>query len=60
MAEKEMELSESVEDYLETILDLEKTNKVARAKDIAERMGFRQGSVTGALKKYGRKGPDQL
>ncbi|MDM8552867.1 metal-dependent transcriptional regulator, partial [Desulfobacterales bacterium HSG2] len=56
MAEKEMEFSESVEDYLETILDLEKTNKVARAKDIAERMGFRQGSVTGALKNMAEKG----
>lgn len=56
MTEKEMAFSESVEDYLETILDLEKTNKVARAKDIAKRMGFRQGSVTGALKNMAEKG----
>lgn len=43
-------LSESMEDYLEIILELEKEQKVARAKDIAERMGVRRGSVTGALK----------
>ena len=43
-------LSESLEDYLETILDLETTNKVARVKDIADKMGVLRGSVTGALK----------
>jgi len=47
---KNSELSESLEDYLEVILDLEKTNKVARAKDIAERLDIKRGSVTGALK----------
>ncbi len=56
MTDKEMGLSESLEDYLETILDLESTHKVARAKDIAEKMGFRQGSVTGALKTLAEKG----
>lgn len=50
---KETPLSESLEDYLETILDLEKENKVARAKDIAEKMGVQRGSVTGALKTLG-------
>jgi len=43
-------LSESLEDYLETILELESDQKVARAKDIADRMGVQRGSVTGALK----------
>jgi len=54
MTEK-MILSESLEDYLETILELEKTNKVARAKDIADKLGVRRGSVTGALKVLGQK-----
>jgi DtxR family Mn-dependent transcriptional regulator len=49
-------LSESLEDYLETILELEKVQKVARAKDIAEKMGVRRGSVTGALKTLNEKG----
>ncbi len=49
-------LSESLEDYLEVILDLEKTGKVARAKDIAEKLGVQRGSVTGALKSLEAKG----
>jgi len=49
-------LSESLEDYLETILFLEQTNKVARVKDIANKMGVLQGSVTGALKTLAEKG----
>jgi DtxR family Mn-dependent transcriptional regulator len=53
--EKKAVLSESLEDYLETILDLEKTNKVARVKDIAEKMGVLRGSVTGALKNLAEK-----
>ena len=44
------DLSESMENYLETILDLEKTNKVARAKDIAEQLELKPGTVSGALK----------
>ena len=49
-------LSESLEDYLETILELEKINKVARVKDIAEKLDIQRGSVTGALKLLGEKG----
>jgi DtxR family Mn-dependent transcriptional regulator len=49
-------LSESLEDYLEVILDLETTNKVARAKDIAERLDIQRGSVTGGLKALEEKG----
>jgi len=52
---KEM-LSANLEDYLETILALEKIKKVARGKDIAERMGVLPGSVTGALKSLNKKG----
>jgi DtxR family transcriptional regulator, Mn-dependent transcriptional regulator len=49
-------LSESLENYLEVILDLERTQKVARAKVIAERLQIQPGSVTGALKNLGEKG----
>jgi DtxR family Mn-dependent transcriptional regulator len=49
-------LSESLEDYLEIILDLEQTWKVARAKDIASKMGVQRGSVTSALKNLEEKG----
>jgi DtxR family Mn-dependent transcriptional regulator len=52
----EHELSESLENYLETILDLEQTQKVARAKDIADRLSVQRGSVTGALKNLSEKG----
>jgi len=52
---KNMELSESLEDYLEVILDLEKASKVARAKDIAQRIGVQRGSVTSALKNLKEK-----
>ena len=52
----EIELSESLEDYLETILDLQKTRHVARSKDIAEKMGVQRGSVTGRLKNLAEKG----
>lgn len=50
------DLSESIQGYLEVILELENTQKVARAKDIAERLGVQRGSVTGALKNLEEKG----
>ena len=56
MGKNKMRLSESLEDYLEIILALEKTNKVARVKDIAEKMGVLRASVTGALKNLAEKG----
>jgi len=56
MGENAMGLSASLEDYLEIILALERTNKVARVKDIAEKMGVLRGSVTGALKSLSEKG----
>ncbi len=56
MSAKETALTESQEDYLETILALEKENKVARVKDIADRLGVLRGSVSGALKSLGEKG----
>lgn len=54
--DKQIDLSENMENYLETILYLEKTNKVARSKDIAERLGLQKGSVSGALKVLKGKG----
>jgi DtxR family Mn-dependent transcriptional regulator len=53
---RKQKLSESLEDYLETILELETTHRVARAKDIAEKMGVLRGSVTGALRALADKG----
>ena len=55
MTEKPL-LTESMEDYLEAILALEKRHKVARAKDIAERLDVKRGTVTGALKALAEKG----
>ena len=52
---KGRKLSESIEDYLEVILELESARKVARAKDIAEKIGVKRGSVTSALKSLGEK-----
>jgi DtxR family Mn-dependent transcriptional regulator len=50
------DLSESLENYLEVILDLEQNHKVARAKDIADRLQLQRGSVTSALKSLADKG----
>lgn len=43
-------LSASLEDYLEAILNITGAEKVARSKDIAEVLGVTKSSVTGALK----------
>ncbi len=50
------DLTESSQSYLEVILELETAQKVARAKDIADRVGVQRGSVTGALKLLEEKG----
>jgi len=49
-------LSSNLEDYLEAIYHLQADKKVARAKDIADRMGVSRASVTGALKALAEKG----
>jgi len=49
-------LSRSLEDYLETIFLLQREHQVARAKEIADRLGVRQASVTGALRSLAGKG----
>lgn len=49
-------LSASLEDYLEVIFHLEDSNRVARAKDIADQMNVQRASVTGALKALAGRG----
>jgi DtxR family Mn-dependent transcriptional regulator len=48
-------LSENLEDYLETILVLQKENAVARVRDIAEKLGVLSGTVTSALRSLSDK-----
>ena len=43
------DLSGSLEDYLEAILDLSAQGQVARVRDIAKRLGVSMSSVTAAL-----------
>jgi DtxR family Mn-dependent transcriptional regulator len=50
------DLSDNLENYLEVILKLEETNKVARSKEIAEHLDIQRGSVTGGLKSLSEKG----
>ena len=49
-------LSASLEDYLETIYRLVQSERVARVKDIAARVGVQMSSVTGALRSLSEKG----
>jgi Mn-dependent DtxR family transcriptional regulator/Fe2+ transport system protein FeoA len=49
-------LSESLEDYLKIIFQLERDRRVARVKDIAARKGVRMASVTGALRRMAKEG----
>jgi len=49
-------LTPSLEDYLEVIADIVKKNKVARVKDIAERINVKLSSVTGAVKQLAKHG----
>jgi len=48
-------LSASLEDYLETILWVAEEKGAARPKDIADRLGVKAASVTGALKTLAEK-----
>ena len=49
-------LTSSMEDYLEAIFLIVAERKVARVKEIAEALGVRMGSVTGALRTLSDKG----
>ncbi len=55
MSEK-WELSSSLEDYLESILELQDKNSVARVKDIADMLKVKRSSVTIALRALSEKG----
>lgn len=50
-----MHTNESSENYLETILILEKSRPVVRSVDIAEEMGFKKPSVSVAMKNLREK-----
>ncbi len=54
--DNKLKLTPSLEDYLEAILLLEEKNRVARVKDIAEKLSVQMPSVTGALKNLKGKG----
>ncbi len=49
-------ISDSLEDYLKIIFQLERERRVARVKDIAARKGVRMASVTGALRRMAKEG----
>ncbi|WP_352400754.1 metal-dependent transcriptional regulator [Anaerotignum sp.] len=50
-----MNVNESAENYLETILMLSKQRPVVRAVDIAEELGFKKSSVSVAMKNLREK-----
>lgn len=49
-------LTWQLQDYLEAIAQLQRQDRVARAKDIATRLGVTRGTVTSALHSLGDKG----
>ena len=51
-----IQLTSALEDYLETIYELVRTNKLARVKDIASARGVRSASVTPAMKRLSDMG----
>ena len=51
-----MPLSASMEDYLEAILEIEKSKRVVRVRDVAKKLGVTMPSVNGALKNLEAKG----
>lgn len=50
------ELTKSLEDYLETIYELVRDQKLARVKDIAKARGVRAGSVSPAMRRLAAMG----
>ena len=50
-----MNVNESAENYLETILILSKKKPVVRSVDIAEELGFKKSSVSVAMKNLREK-----
>jgi len=56
VANKDNDLSASLEDYLEAIFNIAGRSKIARSKDIAKLLGVSRASVTGALRMLKDKG----
>ena len=54
-SEVRMNINESAENYLETILKLSKTLPVVRSVDIANELGFKKSSVSVAMKNLRQK-----
>lgn len=50
------DMTPQLEDYLEAIAELQQEQRVARAKDIADRLKVTRGTVTSALKSLNVKG----
>jgi DtxR family Mn-dependent transcriptional regulator len=53
---KKLDLSASLEDYLEAIFNLARKTDIARSRDIAEKLDVSKSSVTGALRLLKKKG----
>ncbi len=51
-----MALSESMEDYLEAILEIHRRKQFVRVRDVAQELGVTMPSVNGALKVLEAKG----
>ncbi len=51
-----MSLSESMENYLEAIFEIEKSKRVVRVRDVANKLSVTMPSVNGALKNLEAKG----
>ena len=56
MTTRKVNLSSSLEDYLEAIFNLARESNIARSKDIAKSLGVSRASVTGALRVLKEKG----
>ena len=54
--EENCELSSSLEDYLEAIVDIENRASVVRVKDVAEQLNVKRSSVSAALQTLAEKG----
>ncbi len=54
--EKSLQLTGSLEDYLETIFELVRDRKFARVKDIAKARGVKSGSVSPAMRRLSELG----
>lgn len=53
---KAVDLSSSMEDYLEAIAALKKENDIARVRDISRMLGVKSSSVNSALRTLSKKG----